>query len=225
MPLFFGKWKILDMARVDCLTMFGAMNEDADAQDRGPNVTMHFRGSNMGNATGFFVAEAPLITDLYNFVFNWSEGACDCEITPICDDDTAREIILKKEPDWKTDYYVQMPEPNEGESMWVAEYQFCPGCKIEGHQALANLTKEADTADSGDCTPFGRWHDLGRGSGVVVASAKCEKDLYKWAYNWAPLCDVKFTPVTTDKQSRAIISGKDGFEAKLEATMKKMGKA
>jgi hypothetical protein len=221
--LFLCTWKVLDTARVDTLTMFGSMDEEADAQDMGQNVKLHGRFHRLGMASGYVVTEAATVSDVYNWIYNWSEGACDCEITPVCDDDTAREVILKKEPEWKADYYRTMPEPLDGESMWAAEYSCYPGCKVELHQTLASLTKEADTGDSGACTPLGRWHDLGRGTGLVIASAKSEKDLYAWANNWAALCEVRFYAVLTDRQCRAIISGKPQFAAKLQAVQEKLG--
>merc|ERR1711904_423732 len=206
--LFLMKWKCLDAA---------------DAAEMGPNVKLHGRYHRLGNSGGWLVAEAANASDVLNWVYTWSEGACDIDVTPVTDDDTTREVILKKEPEWKADYYRSMPEPLEGESMFAAEYSFYPGCKVDGQQAFANLTKEADTGDSGACTPFGRWHDLGRGTGLVIASAKSEKDLHLWANNWAALCEVQWHAVVTDKGARAIISGKPQFAAKLKATQEKMG--
>merc|ERR1711924_38950 len=54
-------------------------------------------------------AEAANASDVLNWVYNWSEGSCDIDVTPVTDDDTTREVILKKEPEWKADYYRSMP--------------------------------------------------------------------------------------------------------------------
>ena len=94
---------------------------------------------------------------------------------------------------------------------------------MEGYSQFAGLTKEQDEADAGNCRPLGRWHLIGEGSGVAVAAAKNEADLYKWAFNWTGICDCEVVPVLTDSQSRDIIKGKPDFEQKLYEVKVNMG--
>ena len=53
------------------------------------------------------------------------------------------------------------------------------------------------------------------GSGVAVAAAKSEADIYKWAFNWASMCECSVVPVLTDKLAREVISSKPDFQQKL----------
>ena len=46
------------------------------------------------------------------------------------------------------------------------------------------------------------------GYGYAVASSPSALDIYKWAHNWNPLCEVEIIPVTTDEETREIISSK-----------------
>merc|ERR1711869_70842 len=72
--LFLMKWKCLDAARVDAFTLFGSMDEAADAAEMGPNVKLHGRYHRLGNSGGWLVAEAANASDVLNWVYNWSEG-------------------------------------------------------------------------------------------------------------------------------------------------------
>lgn len=210
MVLYCLTWKIDRSAIKDCFTAFGSMTEEADKKDAG-NVNVHGRWSDIGTGEGLCIFEAANGTDIANWALNWAPMA-QLQVTPICDDNTAREIILKKKPDWTTDPYDCKYEPGEDETLFWIEYKFHADKKADGHAAFANLTKEADAADAGACKPLGRWHNLATGSGYAIAAAKSEVDLYKWAYNWAPLCDVTFRPVCTDKQGRAVIATKPQYK-------------
>ena len=84
------------------------------------------------------------------------------------------------------------------------------------------MTEEQDKGDSGNCRPLGRWHNLGQGTGMAVAAAKSEGDIYKWAFNWTEICDCQIVPVLTDSQARTIISGKPDFETKLKAVQESL---
>ena len=92
---------------------------------------------------------------------------------------------------------------------------------MEGYKAFANLSEQEDKDDAGQCRPVGRWHDIGTGSGMAVAVAKSEADIYAWAFHWTAICECEIFPVLTDKQSRKIISGKPDFEAKLPISKNK----
>ena len=105
----------------------------------------------------------------------------------------------------------------------MINYKFHQDKKKTGYNLFANLTEEQDKNDSGNCRPLGRWHNLGEGTGMAIAAAKSEEDIYKWAFNWTEICDCKIVPVLTDAQSRKIISEKPDFETKLKAVREALG--
>lgn len=221
MPLFLMTWKIFDGARDDCSTMFGSMNAEADAKDAGACKLLG-RFCDMGAARGWAVAEAPTSSDINAWAYSWSTMA-NLIVTPILDDDMAREVILKKKPAFNAKYNYDMKyEPTTGESIYIIKYQFKAGKEQDGHAAFANMTEEADKADPGPCKPIGRYHNLLKANGIGICAAKTEIDLYKWGYNWAPLCDIEVIPVVTDTQCRKIVTAKPDHEKKLKALMAKM---
>ena len=215
MTLFYGTWKIMDSARVPCMTYFASMTP-ADDKKESPGVELLGRWSVMGNASGAFVCKAEKHTDVESWLYNWVPMA-DINIKPICDDNVARQIILGKEPDFLVDYSNVNDEPKEGETLYMIRYKFHQDKKKLGYDSFANLTEEQDKADAGNCRPLGRWHDIGEGSGMAIAAARNEGDLYKWAFNWTEICDCKVVPVLTDSQARKIISEKPDFQSKLKA--------
>jgi hypothetical protein len=235
MPLFLCKWKIRDAGRSDTLTLFASMNPETDAKDAGEGNTLIARWSSLGNATGMLICQSTDVLSLSKWLYNWSEDACDCEVTPIVDDDAAREIILASQglkPTWKADYYKKIGDKGyecaKGESIFILEYQFVKKDAMDGYKMFAGMTKEADSKDSGKVVPLGRWHNLGAGCGVAVCKlpvGATEVDLYKWAFNWAGICDIRISAALTDNAGREVIKAKPGFDAKLAAVMKKMGMA
>ena len=220
MPLFLGTWKIMDSQKVPCMTYFGSMSK-ADDEAESPGVNLLGRWSDMNNATGTFVCEADDYTNIASWLYNWAPMA-SCDVKPICDDNTARRIILKKEPSYTVDYSHVGDEPFEGETLFAINYKFKSDSKVAGNQAFANLTEEQDNQDSGNCRPLGRWHDIANGTGFAIAAAKSEADVYAWAYNWAPLCDCTIRPCLTDTQCRKIISGKPNFQTNLAKVQESM---
>ena len=215
MTLYLGTWKIMDPARVGCMTYFASMTPDDDKAES-PGVELLGRWSVIGNASGSFVCRAEKHSDVASWLYNWVPMAT-IEIKPICDDNTARKIILKKEPDYQVDYSHVNDEPEEGETLYMINYKFHQKKKLDGYKIFANLTEEQDKGDAGNCRALGRWHDIGKGSGMAIAAAKSEADIYAWAFNWTSICDCDIVPVLTDKQSRVVISSKPDFSKKLEA--------
>ena len=214
MTLYLGTWKIMDPARVGCMTYFASMTPDDDKAES-PGVELLGRWSVIGNASGSFVCRAEKHSDVASWLYNWVPMAT-IEIKPICDDNTARKIILKKEPDYQVDYSHVNDEPEEGETLYMINYKFHQKKKLDGYKIFANLTEEQDKGDAGNCRALGRWHDIGKGSGMAIAAAKSEADIYAWAFNWTSICDCDIVPVLTDKQSRVVISSKPDFSKKLE---------
>ena len=205
----------MDSARVPCMTYFASMTQEDDKKES-PGVELLGRWSVMGNASGSFVCKAEKHTDVESWLYNWVPMA-NINIKPICDDNVARQIILGRDPDFLFDYSKVNNEPEEGETLYMIRYKFHQNKKKLGYDSFAILTEEQDKADAGNCRPLGRWHDIGEGSGMAIAAARNEGDLYKWAFNWTEICDCQVVPVLTDSQARKIISEKPDFQSKLKA--------
>ena len=214
MTLFVGTWKIMDSARVPCMTYFASMTKEDDLAELN-GVELLGRWSDVGTASGVCIFKADKYSDAMTWLYNWVPMAT-CSVKPVCDDNVARKIILGKEPEYHVDYSHVGDEPVENEVLYYINYKFNKDKKVEGNKLFANLTQEQDEGDSGNCRPLGRWHDLGTGSGLAIAAARSEEDVYKWAFNWAEMCDCTIVPVLTDSQCRSVIRNKAGFQEKLE---------
>ena len=223
MTLFVGTWKIMDPARVSCMTYFASMTKEDDLAELN-GVELLGRWSDIGTASGVCIFKADKYADAMSWLYNWVPMAT-CSVKPVCDDNVARRIILGKEPEYTVDYSHVGDEPVENEVLYHITYKFKSEKKVEGNKLFANLTQEQDEGDSGNCRPLGRWHDLGTGSGLAIAAARSEEDVYKWAFNWAEMCDCQIVPVLTDSQTRSVIKNKAGFQEKLEAVKASMGGA
>ena len=221
MTLFVGTWKIMDPARVSCMTYFASMTKEDDLAELN-GVELLGRWSDIGTASGVCIFKADKYTDAMSWLYNWVPMAT-CSVRPVCDDNVARKIILGQEPGYLVDYSHVGDEPVENEILYHITYKFKSEKKVEGNKLFANLTQEQDKGDSGNCRPLGRWHELGTGSGLAIAAAKSEEDIYKWAFNWAEMCDCQIVPVLTDAQARSVIKNKDGFQEKLEEVKATMG--
>lgn len=209
--LFLINWKLLPGRRSATSTLYGSMNKEDDAKDMGDGVEQLGRWCDLGSARGWAVARAETAAHLQKWIFNWSEDACDCVLTPICDDEKTREILGADA--WKPAFEDPATEPGAGESVFVVEFAFTD--KVAGYEAFKALTPDSDKADAGACRPLGRWHNIGAGTGVVVCIADDEGAVHKWASNWAALCNCDIHPVLTDAQARGVIRSKAGYEHKL----------
>ena len=94
MTLFLGTWKVMDEKRVPCMTYFGSMTKEDDEKESS-GVELLGRWSNMCNATGACIFRAKNYKDAASWLYNWVPMAT-CNVKPICDDNSARRVILKK---------------------------------------------------------------------------------------------------------------------------------
>ena len=221
MPLFYLKFKLLDHARSDCMTLFGGMTPEDDKQDMGKGIRLIGRWSTLGEGAGFCICEADSAKTLGNWLTNWISMVTITTV-PIVDDNQARAIILGSEPSYQVDYSKAGNDANETESLYLIEYAFHDGCKTKGYNMFAQMSQEDDRADAGTNTPLGRWHNLGTGTGIAVCSSKSEVDLYTWAMHWKDICDCTITPVLSDAEFRAMMQSKPDFATKRAALMAKM---
>ena len=198
--------------RETCMTFFGGMTQEDDARELG-DVILLGRWAYVGEAKGFCVVRTPTHYDLQKWLNNWVSMA-DIKVMPCLDDNEHHEMLLGEVPPFKVVYDKVRHGAKENESLFYIKYQFKDGCKDTGFQAFANMTKEIDLKDAGNCTCYGRWHVPSLGCGYAIASSPTVKDIYKWAYNWNSLCDCTITPVTCDEETREIIKMGFGYEVK-----------
>jgi hypothetical protein len=221
MPLFYLKYTINENARSDCMTYFGGMTPDDDVKDMGKDIQLLGRWSTVGESSGFCICQAKNAKVLNSWLLNWSTMAT-IECFPVVDDNAARKIILGNEPSFMFDYTNVGNEAKSDESLYFIEYKFHPEKRQQGFEAFSQMTQEQDVCDAGSNTCYGRWHNLGTGSGVAICSSKSEVDLYTWAFHWTSMCDCVVRPVVSDKDCRDNIKSKPDFQVKYQGLMDKM---
>lgn len=211
MPLYYIKFNILDNARSDYLAIFGAMTEQDDIKDMGEDVKLLGRWLTIGQTAAFCICEVKNNQALSSWLLNWV-NMCTIVTIPIVDDNDARRIILNEEPDYLVDYDKVKNEANEGENLYVIEYEFHKESRAQCFNLFANLPEDAGCnlcfdVDNNSC--FGRWHIMGNGSGITICSSKSEFELYKGVYNWASISDYVITPVISDSAFKCIVNKSD----------------
>lgn len=223
MPTFYCEYKILpnQATRDACMTYFGGMTENDDDRELG-EVNLLGRWSTVGEARGFCIAEAVNATAIARWLNGWISMASIYTV-PVLDDNQQRALILGEEPSYTVSYDMVHAEAKAGESLYFIKYTFKCGKEAEGFKAFASMTEEQDTADSGECTSYGRWHVPTEGCGYAICSAPSAEAVYKWGYNWVGLCKCEIQAVTGDKITREIIQSQPGFQEKHEALMEKLG--
>jgi quinol monooxygenase YgiN len=202
------------------MTFFGGMTSDDEARELG-GVNLLGRWSCVGEGRGYCVAQASNNVVMQRWLNNWVTMA-DIRVTPCLDDNQHRELVLGSAPSFRVAYDGVGNNARDGESLYFVRYQFREGCRDKGFQAFANMTQEQDTADSGACTSYGRWHVPSQGCGYAIASSPSAEAIYRWAYNWNSLCDVVVSPVTCDSDTRSIIRHSPGFQVKHDRLMEEM---
>ena len=220
---YFCEYSILPehQTREVCMTFFGGMTYSDDLRELG-EVTLLGRWACVGKATGFCIAKADNNVAMQKWLNNWVTMA-DIKVTPCLDDNQHRELILGKAPEFIVDYDNVSKTALPGHSLYFIKYKFRTGCRDDGFQAFANMSKHADELDSGACVSYGRWHVPSQGCGYAIASSPSAFDIYKWAYNWNALCDVEVSAVTQDDDTRKIIQGGLGFTVKHNKLMQELG--
>ena len=190
----------------NCITLFGGMTEDDDIKELG-EVKLLGRWSCVGEARGYCIVQASDVSMIQRWLNNWVAMA-DIKVTPCLDDNEQRKLLLGKDPSYIVNYNKVKSEAKSGENLYFIKYQFKEGSKNQGFEAFSNMSQEQDEADSGKCESYGRWHVPSLGCGYAVASSPSVFDIYKWAFNWAEMCDCHIVPVLTDNQCRQVIRSK-----------------
>ena len=222
MTTYFCEYEILPESntRETCMTLFGGMSEDDDKKELG-NVKLLGRWACVGELKGFCIAQSKNAIDLQKWLNVWVPMA-NIKVVPCLDDNEHRELLLGNKPPYSVSYDNISEGAKENETLYFIKYTFHAGKRDTGFEAFKNMTLEADKADSGVCTSYGRWHVPSQGCGFAVASSPSACDIYKWAYNWNSLCDCEIIPVTTDSETRKIIRERPGFDQKHSSIMKQL---
>lgn len=88
---------------------------------------------------------------------------------------------------------------------FMITWQFHPGKLHDGLAAFSQMTPEQDAADRGDrIKQIGRWHDLGRGRGVLICESDSAEAVSAWALNWNSIMDCDIAIVLDDAETRAL---------------------
>ena len=71
MTLFYGTWKIMDTARVPCMTIFASMSKEDDARES-VGVELLGRWSDVGRASGYLICRAESYAAVVSWMYNWA---------------------------------------------------------------------------------------------------------------------------------------------------------
>ena len=89
---FMVKWVIPDgEARNETLKIFSDMTAEQDQELMGDSVRLIGRWHEPAEATGVAIFESDSAAAVMNYLLNWNE-VCDCDVTPVLDDDEARAL-------------------------------------------------------------------------------------------------------------------------------------
>ena len=70
--------------------------------------------------------------------------------------------------------------------------------------SFGNMTLDDDLKDAGEHIKIvGRWHYLSGDGGVCICETDNVSALNSFMLNWAPICDIKVSPMVDDAMSRA----------------------
>jgi len=209
------------------MTYFASMTEEDHANDRGTALKSYGRWHNFSNGTGMSIVEAPTADDVHRWAWNWAESMCNVDVTPTMDHNKLREMILGSPPEWTYSYENSSSEPEEGESLYWATYQFYTDSRMKGYEYGCSMKWEEDVEANGKgaIRHVGRWHFPNEGKGFFICAAKDSNDLFVWANKWAPMGTISFAPVLTDKAAAKVVKQKAGYENKLADLVAKMSTA
>ena len=99
--------------------------------------------------------------------------------------------------------------------LYLISWSISQASRVDCWNVFGNMTLEDDLKDAGESIKIvGRWHRLSGSSGVCICETDDHTALNSWMLNWAPICDIKVSPMVDDAMSRANLQGKPYFQAK-----------
>ncbi len=81
-----------------------------------------------------------------------------------------------------------------------------PDKRQDVFKGFSKMTSANDKEDMGDkIRLIGRWHDVGKFTGVAIFEADDAKAISTWALNWNPVLDITdLVPVLDDEEAREV---------------------
>jgi len=92
---FMVSWRVHDAKRHDALKTFAQMTAQDDQADLGENIKLIGRWHDLQKFTGVAIAETDDPQAIASWILNWN-GMLDIEVTPVLDDEEAKEVGRKK---------------------------------------------------------------------------------------------------------------------------------
>jgi hypothetical protein len=138
------------------------------------------------------------------------------------DDNQLRALMLKREPDYKSDYSSLSAPLEEGHTHFKLSFKINQGSVEQIYNLFANMTEEEDKLDPGEVKKLGQFHFASFGKSFAICSAKSAVDLMAWAMKWASGGEITIEPILDDATVQKILKEKPGYDKKLEALMASM---
>ena len=99
--------------------------------------------------------------------------------------------------------------------LFLISWSISAANRVSCWNVFGNMTPADDLKDAGEhINIVGRWHHLSGDGGVCICETDDAAALNSFMLNWAPICDIKVSPVVDDAMSRASLQGKPFFQAK-----------
>ena len=87
--------------------------------------------------------------------------------------------------------------------------------RVQCWNIFGNMTPADDIKQMGDhIRMVGRWPHLSGAGGLCICETDNVSALNSFMLNWAPICDIKVSPMVDDAMSRANLQDKPYFHAK-----------
>ena len=93
---------------------------------------------------------------------------------------------------------------------FMLTWRIHPDKRHEALKGFSQMDASADKADMGSIKLIGRWHDVGKSTGVAIFEANDAVAMANWALNWNVVLDITdLALVLDDEEARAL--GKKRF--------------
>ena len=89
---------------------------------------------------------------------------------------------------------------------FMLTWRIHPDKRQEALKGFSQMDEAADKADMGENIKLiGRWHDVGKFTGIAIFEADDAVAIANWALNWNSILDFpEITPVLDDEETRAL---------------------
>ena len=89
---------------------------------------------------------------------------------------------------------------------FMLTWRIHPDKRHDALKGFSQMDSSADKADMGsNIKLIGRWHDVGKSTGVAIFEANDAVAIANWALNWNTVLDITdLVPVLDDEEARAL---------------------